>query len=261
MGETERLGTGHAANIGGMDGGEEQAAPVRRASSRRKVSATASGGAEARSKRVAKPTGAAGSKTTTRRKAAEDQTGAAGPKKTTRRKAAEDQTGATKPKTTTRRRAAEDQTGAAKPKTTARPRTSGVRRGSGATAKPATTRPATGRKATPRTGSALDQDLAQHAAETYTEADLEAGKKLAVSIVSKTVTSGGLASLLSVLMPGAAAGAGGLTALLSKLSATYGDLSAQDQKHLRAVVAWVKGGFHLKLEPYTASGHELRLFP
>ena len=245
MGETERLGTGHAANIGGMAGDEEQAAPVRRASSRRKVSATASGGAEARSKRVAKPTGAAGSKKTTRRKAAEDQTGAAGPK------------------TTTRRRAAEDQTGAAKPKTTARPRTSGVRRGSGATAKPATTRPATGRKATPRTGSALDQDLAQHAAETYTEADLEAGKKLAVSIVSKTVTSGGLASLLSVLMPGAgaAAGAGGLTALLSKLSATYGDLSAQDQKHLRAVVAWVKGGFHLKLEPYTASGHELRLFP
>ncbi len=227
MGETERLGTGHAANIGGMDGGEEQAAPVRRASSRRKVSATASGGAEARSKRVAKPTGAAGSKTTTRRKAAEDQTGAA------------------------------------RPKTTARPRTSGVRRGSGATAKPATTRPATARKATPRTGSTLDQDLAQHAAETYTEADLEAGKKLAVSIVSKTVTSGGLASLLSVLMPGAgaAAGAGGLTALLSKLSATYGDLSAQDQKHLRAVVAWVKGGFHLKLEPYTASGHELRLFP
>ncbi|MBK9232576.1 MAG: hypothetical protein IPO15_17430 [Anaerolineae bacterium] len=138
-----------------------------------------------------------------------------------------------------------------------------MRRGSGATAKPATTRPATARKATPRTGSTLDQDLAQHAAETYTEADLEAGKKLAVSIVSKTVTSGGLASLLSVLMPGAgaAAGAGGLTALLSKLSATYGDLSAQDQKHLRAVVAWVKGGFHLKLEPYTASGHELRLFP
>ena len=149
------------------------------------------------------------------------------------------------------------------PKTRARPRASGVRRGSGATAKPATTRPATARKATPRTGSTLDQDLAQHAAETYTEADLEAGKKLAVSIVSKTVTSGGLASLLSVLMPGAgaAAGAGGLTALLSKLSATYGDLSAQDQKHLRAVVAWVKGGFHLKLEPYTASGHELRLFP
>ncbi|MFZ2615536.1 MAG: hypothetical protein WA077_06070, partial [Anaerolineae bacterium] len=208
-------------------------------------------------------TGAAGPKTTTRRKAAEDQTGAAKPKTTTRRRAAEDQTGAVKPKTTTRRRAAEDQTGAAKPKTTARPRTSGVRRGSGATAKPATTRPATGRKATPRTGSTLDQDLAQHAAETYTEADLEAGKKLAVSIVSKTVTSGGLASLLSVLMPGAgaAAGAGGLTALLSKLSATYGDLSAQDQKHLRAVVAWVKGGFHLKLEPYTASGHELRLFP
>lgn len=86
--------------------------------------------------------------------------------------------------------------------------------------------------------------MEEHAAETYTEAELEAGKKLAMSILSKAVTSGGLAAMLSVLMPGA----GGLTALLSKLSETYGDLSAQDQKHLRAVVAWVKSGFQLKLE-------------
>lgn len=90
--------------------------------------------------------------------------------------------------------------------------------------------------------------MEEHAAETYTEAELEAGKKLAMSILSKAVTSGGLAAMLSVLMPGAGAGAGGLTALLSKLSETYGDLSAQDQKHLRAVVAWVKSGFQLKLE-------------
>jgi hypothetical protein len=129
-----------------------------------------------------------------------------------------------------------------------------VRRGSGSAAKPTTPPPAAGgtrrTQPAPRPGSTLDQDLAKHAAEIYTEADLEAGKKLVMSILSKAATSGGLAAMLSVLMPGAnaTAGAGGLTSLLSKLSETYGDLSAQDQKHLRAVVAWVKSGFHLKLE-------------
>lgn len=127
--------------------------------------------------------------------------------------------------TTTRRKAAEDQTGAARPKTAAR------------------------RRSTPATGSTLDRDLKEHAAETYTEAELEAGKKLAGAILSKAATSGGLAAMLSVLMPGASskAGGGGIQALLSKLSETYADLSAQDQKNLRAVIAWVKSGF--KLEP------------
>jgi hypothetical protein len=233
---------GHAANIGGIAAAEDQAAPVRKASPRRKVSATGSGGAEARPKRASQPTGTAKPKTPAR-------------------KAADGQTAAAKPKTTARAKAADAAASAAKPKTTPRPRTSGVRRGSGSAAKPTTTRPAARKAApgagssrraqpAPRTGSTLDQDLAKHAAETYTEADLEAGKKLAVSILSKVATSGGLAAMLSVLMPGAqaSAGAGGLTSLLSKLSETYGDLSAQDQKHLRAVVAWVKSGFHLKLE-------------
>jgi len=242
MSETERLGMGHAANIGGVAVSEDQTAPARKASPRRKVSATGSGGAEARPKRASQPTGTAKPKTPAR-------------------KAADGQTAAAKPKTTARGKTAGAPASAAKPKTTPRPRTSGVRRGSGATAKPTTTRPAARTTApaagstrrsqpAPRPGSTLDQDLAKHAAETYTEADLEAGKKLVMSILSKAATSGGLAAMLSVLMPGAnaASGAGGLTSLLAKLSETYGDLSAQDQKHLRAVVAWVKSGFHLKLE-------------
>ncbi len=143
--------------------------------------------------------------------------------------------------TSPRRKAAEDQTGAARPKTTTRRKAEARKSGAGTSA-------ARRRRSTPATGSALDRDMEEHAAETYTEAELEAGKKLAMSILSKAVTSGGLAAMLSVLMPGAGAGAGGLTALLSKLSETYGDLSAQDQKHLRAVVAWVKSGFQLKLE-------------
>lgn len=241
MSETERLGMGHAANIGGVAVSEDQTAPARKASPRRKVSATGSGGAAARPKRAAPPTGTAKPKTTTR-------------------KAADDQTTAAKPKTTARGKAADAPASAAKPKTTPRPRTSGVRRGSSSPVKPATARPTSTRKPAtgasrtrrtqpaPATGSSLDQDLAKHATETYTEADLEAGKKLVMSILSKVATSGGLAAMLSVLMPGASAGAGGLTSLLSKLSETYGDLSAQDQKHLRAVVAWVRSGFHLKLE-------------
>ena len=243
MSETERLGMGHAANIGGIAAAEDQAAPVRKASPRRKVSTTGAGGAETRPKRASQPTGTAKPKTPAR-------------------KAADGQTAAAKPKTTARGKAADAPASAAKPKTTPRPRTSGGRRSSNSPDKPATTRPTTARKPAtsasrtrrtqpaPSTGSRLDQDLAKHATETYSEADLEAGKKLAMDILSKAATSGGLAAMLSVLMPGAnaATGAGGLTSLLSKLSETYGDLSAQDQKHLRAVMAWVKSGFHLKLE-------------
>ena len=40
MSETEKPGMGHAANIGGIAAVEDQAAPVRKAPPRRKVSVT-----------------------------------------------------------------------------------------------------------------------------------------------------------------------------------------------------------------------------
>ena len=104
MSETERLGMGHAANIGGMAAGEDQAPPARKTAPRRKVSAAAPDGAQVRTKQVAKPAGTTTPKATTRRKATEDQTATARPKTTARGKAADGQTATSKPKTTARRK-------------------------------------------------------------------------------------------------------------------------------------------------------------
>ncbi len=89
----------------------------------------------------------------------------------------------------------------------------------------------------------MDDALAQRGDETYTEADLEAGKKLALTILSKALASGGLSALISILMPGSRGSASNAQSLLPMLGEIYGDLNAEEQKQLRALIAWIKGEF------------------